>query len=82
MTAGSPAGILADAQASTADLAGALRRWQLHPLRAELRRKAKQAGLWNLWISAAMAEELRPLVRVVSPLCSIDCHVAIINSPR
>ncbi len=25
-----------------------------------------------------MAEELRPLVRVVSPLCGIDCHVVII----
>lgn len=37
-------------------------RWQLHPLRAQLRQKAKEAGLWNLWISAAMAEELRPLV--------------------
>jgi hypothetical protein len=37
-------------------------RWQLHPLRARLRRAARDAGLWNLWMSAAMAEELRPLV--------------------
>lgn len=37
-------------------------RWQLHPLRAELRQKAKDAGLWNLWVPAAMAEELQPLV--------------------
>ncbi len=38
-------------------------RWQLHPLRAQLRQAARDAGLWNLWMSAAMAEELRPLVR-------------------
>ena len=38
-------------------------RWQLHPLRAQLRQAAQDAGLWNLWMSAAMAEELQPLVR-------------------
>jgi hypothetical protein len=47
-------------------------RWQLHPLRAQLRQAAQDAGLWNLWMSAAMAEELRPLVRkpVGHNLCS------------
>lgn len=44
-------------------------RWQLHPLRAKLRQAAKDAGLWNLWIPAAMAEELRPLVSG-----SKECH--------
>lgn len=34
----------------------------MHPLMEELKAKARSEGLWNLWISASMAEEIRHLV--------------------
>lgn len=43
-------------------------RWLLHPLRAEVRQKAKEEGLWNLWIPPHLAQELQPLVPHSPPL--------------
>ncbi|KAG2453899.1 hypothetical protein HYH02_002105 [Chlamydomonas schloesseri] len=33
-------------------------RWTIHPLMEELKAKAKKAGLWNLWLPAAIAANL------------------------
>lgn len=38
------------------------KRWTIHPLHEQLKREAKHAGLWNLWLPADMAIKLRPLV--------------------
>jgi alkylation response protein AidB-like acyl-CoA dehydrogenase len=37
-------------------------RWTIHPLQEQLKIKAKQAGLWNLWLPADMAIKLKPLI--------------------
>ncbi|KXZ55728.1 hypothetical protein GPECTOR_2g1278 [Gonium pectorale] len=33
-------------------------RWTIHPLMEELKAKAQQAGLWNLWLPASLASRL------------------------
>jgi len=38
------------------------KRWTIHPLQEQLKREAKHAGLWNLWLPADMAIKLRPLI--------------------
>ena len=37
-------------------------RWTIHPLHEQLKREAKDVGLWNLWISADLAVKLKSLV--------------------
>jgi acyl-CoA dehydrogenase len=37
-------------------------RWTIHPLQEQLKKEAKRAGLWNLWLPADMATKLKPLV--------------------
>ncbi|KAL4514035.1 hypothetical protein Ndes2526A_g09094 [Nannochloris sp. 'desiccata'] len=37
-------------------------RWTIHPLQEQLKKEAKHAGLWNLWLPADLAIKLRPLL--------------------
>ena len=41
-------------------------RWTIHPLQEQLKKEAKLAGLWNLWIPADMANKLKHLVSAES----------------
>lgn len=38
------------------------KRWTVHPLMEELKRKAKQQGLWNLYIPSDMAERFKAIL--------------------
>jgi acyl-CoA dehydrogenase len=47
--------------------AGGMDRWTIHPLTEQLKRKARDAGLWNLWLPAEMAARLGHLLEEVPP---------------
>jgi acyl-CoA dehydrogenase len=44
------------------ELANSDKRWTIHPAFEELKVKARAEGLWNLWISASLADEIRHLL--------------------
>jgi acyl-CoA dehydrogenase len=38
------------------------RRWSVHPVQEELKVRAKEQGLWNLWVSPNLASSMRAVV--------------------